>query len=114
MLLAMDVEVVAAIIGIATGVVGATVGLAKLGIKFVARRPPRLTVHARENSADRQGFERYITVVAAHTGPRPNTVVDMGLRLDDGERIWSINDGHTSRELPAQLEDGGIVTMTWL
>lgn len=113
-LFAVDIQVLAAIAGIATATVAAVAAITRIGVKFFSRRPPRLTVHARETSADRQGRERYITVFAAHAGPRPITVVEMGLRLDDGERVWRLTDGATNRDLPAELQDGAIISMTWL
>ena len=46
--------------------------------------------------------------------PRPNSVVEIGLRMRGQGRSWKEADGSTRPELPVVLNDGEVVTMTWL
>ena len=38
----------------------------------------------------------------------------MGLRLSNGERTWSLDDGKSDPALPARLEEGSTVAMAWM
>jgi hypothetical protein len=41
-------------------------------------------------------------------------VVDVGLRVGDAKRSWKLNDGAASVPLPVSLNDGEVVTMSWM
>jgi hypothetical protein len=71
-------------------------------------------VFAREWRTGPQGVEHYIEVVTTNVAQRPISVVSMGLELQAHERLWRVSDGPSSRDLPAKLEDGETITMTWL
>lgn len=46
--------------------------------------------------------------------PRPNSAVEMGLRMREQAKIRKEAVGSTWPELPVVLNDGEVVTMTWL
>lgn len=104
---------IAALVAAGTGLIAAVAGI--LNLVLAARRDrPGLRVFAREWSADRHGHERYIEVIAVNAKPRQSSVVEMGLRLRGIERTWKVDDGSVKPNLPAKLEDGEVVTMSWL
>ena len=108
-----DVTAIAAVAAALTGLVAAVVG--GINLAFSLRRErPALAVFIREWAADRRGDERYFDVVASNVGHRPVTVVSIGLWLAADDRRWRIDDGTAKPELPAKLEDGETVVMTWL
>lgn len=59
-------------------------------------------------------LERHVEVMAINTRHRPITVIELGLRMSDGDSDWKRIDGKASQSLPATLADGAIVTMSWL
>jgi hypothetical protein len=111
--LAVDTTQVAALVAAGTGLVAALVGLVNLGVSIAHERPV-LKVFVRKWAAGRHGQERYIEVVASNSSRRQNTVVAMGLFLRQDDRSWVVDSGNATPSLPAKLEDGEIVTMTWL
>lgn len=106
---------IAAVVAAATGLVAAIAGIWNLAWAALRNRPG-LSVFTREFAADPYGHERYIEVVVVNAKPRPNSVVEMGLRMREQEqaKIWKEADGSTRPELPVVLNDGEVVTMTWL
>lgn len=104
---------VAALVAAGTGLVAAATSILNLAVS-VLRDRPGLSVYAREWAADRHGHERYIEVVAVNAKPRQNSVVEMGLRLRDKDRVWRITDGSPKPELPVVLEDGEVASMSWM
>jgi hypothetical protein len=109
----MDITQVAALAAAGTGLVAAGTGIANLVITILGERPA-LSVFAREGAEDPDGQERYVEVVVVNAKPRPNSVVEMGLRMRGKEGIWTRSDGRCRRELPLVLEDGEVATMSWL
>jgi hypothetical protein len=108
-----DITQAAALTAAATGAVAAAAGLVNLRLAILRQRPG-LTVFAREWRAGPQGAEHYIEVVTTNVAQRPISVVSMGLELQADARLWRVSDGTASRDLPAKLEDGETMTMTWL
>lgn len=104
---------IAAVTAAATGLVAAIAGIWNLALAALRNRPG-LSVFTREFAADPYGHERYIEVVVVNAKPRPNSVVEMGLRMREQAKIWKEADGSTRPELPVVLNDGEVVTMTWL
>lgn len=104
---------IAAVVAAATGLVAAIAGIWNLVLAALRNRPG-LSVFTREFAADPNGHERYIEVVVVNAKPRPNSVVEMGLRLRGQGKAWKEADGSTRPELPVVLKDGEVVTMTWL
>jgi hypothetical protein len=104
---------VAALVAAATGLIAAIAGIWNLALAALRNRPG-LSVFTREFAADPYGHERYIEVVVVNAKPRPNSVVEMGLRMREQAKIWKEADGSTRPELPVVLNDGEVVTMTWL
>jgi hypothetical protein len=108
-----DVTQIAALVGAATALIAAAAGVVNLRIALVRERPA-LTAFARTWATGVHGAEQYIEVCVANIAPRPISVVSVGLILKCGAREWRVTDGNTAPSLPAKLEDGEAVTMTWL
>ena len=104
---------IAAVVAAATGLVAAIAGIWNLVLSALRNRPG-LSVFTREFAADAYGHERYIEVVVVNAKPRPNSVVEMGLRMRGQDRIWKEADGSARPKLPVVLKDGEVATMTWL
>jgi hypothetical protein len=104
---------IAALVAAVTGLVAAGAGVLNL-LPAARRDRPGLKVSAREWSADRRGDERYIEVTAVNARPRQISVVEMGLQLRSADRTWKLDDGTVKPGLSATLEDGEVVTMSWL
>jgi putative intracellular protease/amidase len=108
-----DVTQIAALVAAATGFVAAVVGGVNL-LLSIRRERPALAVSARHWAADRRGLERYVEVIATNVGHRPVSVVRMGVRLTADGHSWQVDDGSADPPLPAKLEDGEIVVMSWM
>jgi hypothetical protein len=104
---------IAAVVAAATGLVAAIAGIWNLVLTALRNRPG-LSVFTREFAADPYGHERYVEVVVVNAKPRPNSVVEIGLRMRGQGKTWKEADGSTRPELPVVLKDGEVVTMTWL
>ena len=113
LLLIADITQAAALTAAATGVIAAIAGLVNLRLAILRERPG-LAVFMREWRAGPQGIEHYIEVVTTNVARRPISVVSMGIELDAAPRVWRVSNGGASRDLPARLEDGETVAMTWL
>jgi hypothetical protein len=108
-----DTTGVAAVAAAATGFVAAAAGITNL-VLAIRRDLPSLAVFTRRWATGPAGSEQYIEVVVANISQRPISVVDMGLKLTEGDRTWRESEGATVPTLPAKLEDGETVRMTWL
>lgn len=104
---------IAALVAAATGLVAAIASIWNLVLATLRNRPS-LSIYAREFAADPYGNERYIEVVVVNAKPRPNSVVEIGLRMRGQGRIWKEVNGSARPELPIVLKDSEVVTMTWL
>ena len=103
-------------IAAATGVLASALAGISLALS-IRRERPTLSVFLREFFRGPQGVEHYVELVAANVGHRPVTVVSIGLRMQataELERSWKVDDGHTRPALPAILNDGETVSMSWL
>lgn len=103
----------AATVAAVSGLAAAVLAAVNLAIT-VRREAPALAAFVREWAVGPGGSERYISVVVSNVGHRPVTVVAMGLRLAGTERSLSVDDGGVSMRLPAKLEDGETIVMTWM
>lgn len=108
-----DVTQVAALSGAATALIAAAASLFNLRITMIRERPA-LSSFTREWASGPEGSEHYIQVCVANIAPRPISVVSMGVNLKCGDRTWRVSSGDTTHDLPARLEDGETVAMTWL
>lgn len=116
MMLFGDVTKDAAVIAACSGFVAAALAAINLALS-IRRERPSLAVFLRSFSRGPHGLEDYLEVVATNVGHRPVTVVNMGLRMRataNRGRSWRVDDGAASPGLPAILNDGEIVSMTWL
>lgn len=104
---------IAALVAAATGLVAAIASIWNL-VWTALRNRPGLSVFTREFAADPYSHERYIEVVVVSAKPRPNSVVEIGLRMRGQGKIWKETGGSTRPELPVVLGDDEVVTMTWL
>ena len=78
----------------------------------------RLTVRGRhyviEPDPGMPYLERHVEVIAMNRRHRPITLVELGMRMTNGETEWKRIDGEARPSLPVTLGDGEIAVMSWV